>query len=249
MCALRSYLARFADDVQLLVKLRAVAPTVTAHLWPARLAASAGAELSAFYLIGLGQMGTSEIPAAVEHALTAFVDDIQAHARYYDSASAFVHASTVPRAMLGDDVAPDTFVWPDGGFDAPPDDETDDTEEDDGDAPAKKKIKKGRKKERTPPLPPGVGTAGKLRSSADVYNRLMWDASANADDYLIGYEDRFKGVKEMPLTSWKREVEDEAFVRALVRDGIWLTMGQIPFHRVVHFRRKSDGVTVWDRYA
>jgi len=39
-------------------------------------------------------------------------------------------------------------------------------------------------------------------------------------------------VKEMPLGSWKREVEDEAF---------------IPFHRVVYFRRKSDNVLVWDR--
>jgi uncharacterized protein (UPF0248 family) len=51
------------------------------------------------------------------------------------------------------------------------------------------------------------------RTSVDVYNRLMWDPSVNSVDYVIGYEDRFKGVKEIPLSAWKREVEDEAFVR------------------------------------
>lgn len=58
----------------------------------------------------------------------------------------------------------------------------------------------------------------------------MWDPTVSSTDYVIGYEDRFKGkmffpfnvsisiwiyvlgVKEIPLGSWKREVEDEAFV-------------------------------------
>ena len=40
----------------------------------------------------------------------------------------------------------------------------------------------------------------------------MWDPSVSSGDYVIGYEDRFKGVKETPLGAWKREVEDEAFV-------------------------------------
>jgi hypothetical protein len=42
----------------------------------------------------------------------------------------------------------------------------------------------------------------------------MWDGNVSRGDYLIGYEDRFKGIKEMPLSGWKREVEDEAFVSA-----------------------------------
>ena len=54
------------------------------------------------------------------------------------------------------------------------------------------------------------------RTSLDVYNRLMWDPSISRGDYVIGYEDRFKGVKEVPLESWKREVEDEAFVSSRV---------------------------------
>lgn len=74
---------------------------------------------------------------------------------------------------------------------------------------------------------------GKLRPSHEVYNRLVWDQQYSAEEYLVGYEDRFKGVKEMPLTSWKRELSDEEF---------------IPFHRVVYFREKGiDGKIVWDR--
>jgi len=90
-----------------------------------------------------------------------------------------------------------------------------------------KKQKRQAKNDATPHVP-----AEKLRTSADVFNRLMWDPQLDQDDYVIGYEDRFAGVKEMPMRSWKKEVEDEAF---------------IPLHRVVHFRRKSDGNVVWDR--
>jgi len=66
-----------------------------------------------------------------------------------------------------------------------------------------------------------------------VYNRLMWDPQAgNRDDFVIGYEDRFKGIQEIVIADWKREVEDLEF---------------IPFHRLVYFRRKSDDVIIWDR--
>ena len=74
---------------------------------------------------------------------------------------------------------------------------------------------------------------GKLRPSHDVFNRLFWDERYSVEDYLVGYEDRFKGVKEMVLASWKRECTDEEF---------------IPFHRVVYFREKGvDGKIIWDR--
>jgi uncharacterized protein (UPF0248 family) len=74
---------------------------------------------------------------------------------------------------------------------------------------------------------------GKLRPSHEVYNRLVWDQRYSPEEYVVGYEDRFKGVREMPLTSWKRELSDEEF---------------IPFHRVVYFREKGvDGKIVWDR--
>jgi uncharacterized protein (UPF0248 family) len=74
---------------------------------------------------------------------------------------------------------------------------------------------------------------GKLRPSHDIYNRLLWDEGYSAEEYVVGYEDRFTGVREMALTSWKREFTDEEF---------------IPFHRVVYFREKGlEGKIVWDR--
>jgi uncharacterized protein (UPF0248 family) len=85
----------------------------------------------------------------------------------------------------------------------------------------------------TVPTTTEIPKAGKLRPSHDIYNRLVWDAGYIADEYVVGYEDRFKGVKEMSLTAWKRELSDEEF---------------IPFHRVVYFREKGlDGKIVWDR--
>lgn len=63
-------------------------------------------------------------------------------------------------------------------------------------------------------------------------NRIIHDQSINIHDYMVGYEDRFEGVKEMPVASWKRETDDLAF---------------IPLHRVTYFRRKADNIVVWDK--
>jgi MJ1316 RNA cyclic group end recognition domain len=55
--------------------------------------------------------------------------------------------------------------------------------------------------------------APKLRTSNDVYNRLMWDTGAgDPNNFVIGYEDRFAGMKEIALASWKREISDREFV-------------------------------------
>jgi uncharacterized protein (UPF0248 family) len=59
----------------------------------------------------------------------------------------------------------------------------------------------------------------------------------NIEDFLIGYEDRFVGVKEVELGRWKSEQTDEEF---------------IPMHRIVWVRRKDaegEGEKVWDRRA
>lgn len=55
----------------------------------------------------------------------------------------------------------------------------------------------------------------RLRTSVDVYNRFVWDRRYDEADYLIGYEDRFVGIIEMPLKSWCRQIEDENFVCVL----------------------------------
>ncbi|KAL7270616.1 hypothetical protein RUND412_006673 [Rhizina undulata] len=72
----------------------------------------------------------------------------------------------------------------------------------------------------------------KLRPAHDVMNRIRWDSGYDIGDYIVGYEDRFLGRKEMALEKWKMEQTEMDFV---------------PMHRVVYFKRKSDGVFVWDR--
>lgn len=86
----------------------------------------------------------------------------------------------------------------------------------------------------------GTGTSGvsepkskhKLRPAIDVLTRLRWDPNIDPSDYIVGYEDRFLGARETPIDRWKSEQTDEEF---------------IPQHRILYFRRKSDGVKVWDR--
>jgi uncharacterized protein (UPF0248 family) len=74
--------------------------------------------------------------------------------------------------------------------------------------------------------------AAKLRPATDILNRLRWDPNIDSTAYVIGYVDRFLGTKEIGLDSWKTEQTDEEF---------------IPQHRIVYFKRKSDGRIMWDR--
>ncbi|PVH69988.1 hypothetical protein DL98DRAFT_473099 [Cadophora sp. DSE1049] len=72
-----------------------------------------------------------------------------------------------------------------------------------------------------------------LRPAHEIIARIKWDADLDIANYLIGYEDRFVGVKEMELGRWKSESTDEEF---------------IPLHRVVWIRLKDDGGAImWDR--
>jgi uncharacterized protein (UPF0248 family) len=238
-------------------------PTVHAQFWPARFTDEPSDEptssVQGFYLIGLSAGGSSaqkntSIPASV---LRMFEDDCYKNARFYDPAEAFISVTEVSRDELSEAVSLDPHQWSDNNIDGEESDEedkeeTDSDSEDEVEVETSAAVSKNQKrraakaKSATPFLP-----AQKLRTSADVYHRLIWDHN-DKEEYVIGYEDRFKGVREMPMRSWKREVEDEAFVRQftflcfLFRE---TNVGkfQIPFHRVVHFRRKSDGVLVWDR--
>jgi uncharacterized protein (UPF0248 family) len=76
----------------------------------------------------------------------------------------------------------------------------------------------------------------KLRPAQDIIARIRWDPTLHSDDFLVGYEDRFLGVKEIELGRWKSEQTDLEF---------------IPMHRIVWLRRKGDdnedGKIVWDR--
>ena len=72
----------------------------------------------------------------------------------------------------------------------------------------------------------------KLRPALDVLNRLRWDEAYKDDDFVIGYEDRFTGVMEVPMDCWRQEQTDEEF---------------IPQHRILYFRHGADDVHLWDK--
>lgn len=75
-------------------------------------------------------------------------------------------------------------------------------------------------------------THGSLRPALDVLSRIRHDHTFQEEDFIVGYSDRHTDVKELPVTLWKGDVTDEEF---------------IPQHRILYFRRKLDGVKVWDR--
>ena len=77
-------------------------------------------------------------------------------------------------------------------------------------------------------------TKSPLRPAQDIISRIHWDFSLSITDFLIGYEDRFVGVKEIEMGKWKSEQTDEEF---------------IPMHRIVWVRKKelAGGEKVWDR--
>lgn len=85
----------------------------------------------------------------------------------------------------------------------------------------------------------------RFRPFSDILHRLQWDEKLNIDDYVVGYLERFEGIKEMPAKSWERDFSEEEW---------------IPMHRVRYVKRvKSSDVTsgrqdhgpalgiVWDR--
>jgi hypothetical protein len=176
----------------------------------------------------------SDIQASLLQCLRAFEGDLRANSKHYDDIETFIGLSSIKQSQLPPKVIPDPFVWPDNGIDPPLDEDSDEedvtlpsstnvisdgqdgeglpTEEDWRDfqpISASKRKKAATKSKVTPYVP-----AGKLRTSSDVYNRLMWDPNVSKEEYVIGYEDRFLGIKEGSLASWKREVEDESFVSA-----------------------------------
>lgn len=73
-----------------------------------------------------------------------------------------------------------------------------------------------------------------LRPAKDILSRIRHDPSLDDADFIVGYHDRHADVMELPVASWRGggDVTDEEF---------------IPQHRILYFRRKGDGIKVWDR--
>ena len=73
-----------------------------------------------------------------------------------------------------------------------------------------------------------------LRPAMDILNRIRHDPSMDEDDFIIGYEDRHAGTKELAAKLWSSNVSSEYF---------------IPQSRIRYFKQKSNGQLVWHRQA
>ncbi|KAI1757361.1 hypothetical protein F4782DRAFT_226016 [Xylaria castorea] len=239
--------------VMLLVDLNRRLPNIHARIWPARFinedVAEDGTDYQGYYLIGLDKWeGSNEEPmsrddmkttlGSLHAALQKFEGQIRGDEKYFDSNTSWMSASLVNRSELGA-LRLDSREW--GEYTIGDDDFDEDEEEDEeiidsddegNSGPEAFTGKSKSKKATTAHETARPAYSGKFRSSADVINRIRWDPNMDSDDYIVGYEDRFLGTKERPLDAWKSEQTDEEF---------------IPQHRILYFKRKSDGIIVWDR--
>ncbi|EPS39563.1 hypothetical protein H072_6651 [Dactylellina haptotyla CBS 200.50] len=218
-------------------------------------------ELRGFYLVGLAPVSNSEMSkedkrngeAAFASVLRNFESAVRNKDKV-DEKDSWISVSCVKQNEMTTEVGhvvreDKTMVW-DGGEadeegDTIPDEDSESDEEndmveqllgegDEGDGfddffgPTAKK----NKKKAAAVIQQKTGPTPKLRPSHEVFNRIKWDGKYDAASYVIGYEDRFRGVLEIGAHLWKTEMTDEEFV---------------PMHRVVYFKEKKTGVVVWDR--
>ena len=201
--------------------------------WPARLKSHRKDTeenfYEAFYLVGV--QGT--VPS---NRLLDFANRIRCDPQY-DTRTSFADISLVSCLSIDDTVLDDKY-W---GLIADPElpdssDDEDDVLIENFSTLLKKKSKlKGKAKEagsKKPILAPQLSTPA-LRPALDILNRILHDPEMDSEDYIVGYLDRIAGIKEMPVSWWKAEDSTaEDF---------------IPQSRIRYFKRKSDGVIVWER--
>ncbi|GAW08805.1 duf455 domain-containing protein [Lentinula edodes] len=246
--------------VSLLVHLYTAVPSINVRFWPVRFADTETIDstddarnLHGFYLFGLSPFSSAspsklqEIElAALTQCIRSFEADLQSNVKYYDSQTTFISLGIMTQKSLKKEtgltnIIPDSFTWSDNGFDPVDDDEENIEEKDDEfDIPGpeqsmisasqrKKALAASTRNKATLYTP----TPGKLRTSADVMNRLLWDPVLGKKEYIVGYEDRFLGIQELKLRDWvMKEVEHESF---------------IPQHRIVYFKHLTNGEIVWDK--
>ncbi|PTB80822.1 hypothetical protein M440DRAFT_1389022 [Trichoderma longibrachiatum ATCC 18648] len=235
--------------ISILVDISRKTPAIVPRIWPARftdedpfsITSVENPELVACYLIGLkkddaatdkSETSLTTAEGAIQVILQEFESRIQKSDKYFDVEHCWMSASITRRSSLGPvQLAPEQLYDYDGADTDIDSDDDDDPEEiePDGDTPASNKDPRVPKSAPSHVKPPG---AGKLRTAVDALNRIRWDPGMDSGDYVIGYEDRFLGAQEKALDSWRTEQTDEEF---------------IPQHRILYFKRKSDGVIVWDR--
>jgi uncharacterized protein (UPF0248 family) len=217
-------------------------PDLNVRIWPARFTSEGSAVLNmdyeGCYLIGLSKNRDADSyktaaekkagKLTLEKCLTRFLDQLHADHTYYDPSSSWIGIEVAKQNAVKE-LRLDSRQW--GDYEADFDADSDDEDEDEVDDAAEDSEDSDTtcRPSTQPSLP--LSTS-KLRPSSDVLNRLRWDPNIDLHDYIIGYEDRFLGAKETSLERWKTEQTHEEFV---------------PQHRILYFKRKSDGVVVWER--
>ena len=257
--------------VMLLLEMQRRAGGVGGRMWPARFVErvengegreegegqeegeEGGKEFKGCYLIGLEKgdegMGREELRIALgglQSVLARFESQMRGDERYFDVTCCWLSAGVVNRAELGE-LELDRREW---GEYTPGEEEEDDEEEEEQVAEEESgpgsgedefwtgAARKDRKKKGAAGRRPIAAVdlradkTKKFRTAADAMNRIRWDPQLDSSDFVVGYEDRFTGAQEKDLGAWKTEQTDEEF---------------IPQHRILYFKRKSDGKTVWDR--
>ncbi len=224
-----------------------------ARIWPSRFVdqevTDDDKDLQGCYLIGLGRLPASNdqsiakdqikiMIGTLRTVLEKFEKQIRGDERYFDAKFCWMSASLAKQSDVGH-LRLDSREWGEYtiGEDESEDEDQDEEDEtlnedinNDVEATTSSKKKKKLTSKNIPPSHPAY--TGKFRSSADVISRLRWDPSMDSGDYIVGYEDRFLGIRERALDQWKSEQTDEEF---------------IPQHRIAYFKRKSDGAIIWDR--
>ncbi|OJD31298.1 uncharacterized protein BKCO1_500002 [Diplodia corticola] len=231
----------------MLVDLNRKVPEIHARMWPMRFTRASGNEEGdhyGCYLVGLekrqhgeasGKLDDGDRKLAqskLDSALERFSEQIRGNEGFFDPASAWVEVKHVGRGKL-EELVVDRNDW---GNDLEESWEFEDEEEDEEDDQVDEldELAETASSAAVPQADGASRVGKKLRPATDILHRLRWDANLHSADYVVGYVDRFLGTREIPLDRWKVEQTDEEF---------------IPQHRILYFRRRSDGARVWDREA
>ncbi|KAI1800252.1 hypothetical protein F4811DRAFT_539846 [Daldinia bambusicola] len=217
----------------LLVEISRMAPGIRSRIWPARFvnqeASEADEEYEGHYIIGmdLGEPNSHETLDALASCVHTFDARTSRDEKFFDPKSCWINATVIPQGELGE-LRLDSRDW--GQYAAEAEDEDIGDSEFWASIEADEAKEPSAKKKARPSHGPAHG--GKLRSAGDVLNRIRWDQAMDSSDYVVGYEDRFSGAMERSVDSWKSDTTHEEF---------------IPEHRILYFKRKSDGTVVWNR--
>ncbi|KAF2277554.1 uncharacterized protein EI97DRAFT_449642 [Westerdykella ornata] len=225
----------------LVVDIHKALPDIEVRIWPSRLS-NRGPEntetgYEGCFVIGISWKSYAtkdrrlQLFESLQKAFSRFLDTIRGEEKNYDRNTCWVDISLVSPAQVKD-LRPESTDW--GDYVADADLDSDDEEDDIGNSNEDSHQPTIPYVPIRPPRTSAVEVKSKLRPASDVLNRLRWDPGCNPGAFIVGYEDRFVGAKEMDLERWKSESTHDEFV---------------PMHRILYFRRKADGVVVWDRNA